>query len=64
MQDVANRISSGSVELGVAIGAESITNTSPRLTRPFVRDILDANKDAVNCINPMRQRSLSGRSST
>ncbi|KAF7195422.1 3-ketoacyl-CoA thiolase, peroxisomal [Pseudocercospora fuligena] len=57
VQDIANQIITGSIEVGVAIGAESMTAGGDRLTRPFVDDILNANQDARDCLQPMGQTS-------
>lgn len=47
----------GAIEIGVAIGAESMTTGGDRLTRPFVDDIVNANQDAADCLQPMGQTS-------
>lgn len=57
MQDIANQIITGSIECGVAIGAESMTTGGDRLTRPFVDEIVNANQDANDCLQPMGQTS-------
>lgn len=57
MQDIANQIITGSIEVGVAVGAESMTSGGDRLTRPFVDDILNSNDDARDCMQPMGQTS-------
>ena len=56
MQDIANQISSGSIECGVAIGAESMSEGGDRLERPF-HDALLQNQDAQDCMQPMGQTS-------
>ncbi|THX56855.1 beta ketoadipyl CoA thiolase, partial [Aureobasidium pullulans] len=56
-QDIANQIMAGAIEIGVAIGAESMTDGGDRLTRPFVDDIVNANQDAADCLQPMGQTS-------
>lgn len=53
VQDIANQISNGSIDIGVAVGAESMTSGGDRLTRPFVDEILNANQDAKDCMLPM-----------
>ena len=55
-QDIANQIASGSIECGLAIGAESMTAGGDRLNRPFHPDIL-ANQEANDCQQPMGQTS-------
>lgn len=57
VQDIANQISSGSIDIGVALGAESMTAGGDRLTRPFVDDIMNANQNARDCMQPMGQTS-------
>ena len=55
-QDIANQIASGSIECGLAIGAESMTAGGDRLNRPFHPDIL-AVPEANDCMQPMGQTS-------
>ena len=47
----------GSIEVGLAIGAESMTTGGDRLTRPFVDEITQSNQDALDCMQPMGQTS-------
>ena len=56
-QDIANQIITGSIEIGVAIGAESMSDGGDRLTRPFVDEIINSNQDAADCLQPMGQTS-------
>jgi len=56
VQDIANQISVGSIEIGVAMGAESMTTGGDRLERPFVDEILE-NKESCDCMQPMGQTS-------
>ena len=56
MQDVANQISNGSIDIGLALGAETMTNGGDRLNRPFVDEILE-NQEAQDCMQPMGQTS-------
>ena len=56
MQDIANQISNGSIEVGVAIGAESMSEGGDRLEKPFHPDIL-ADQNAADCMQPMGQTS-------
>ncbi len=56
MQDIANQISCGSIECGVAIGAESMSEGGDRLEKPF-HDVLLQNQDAKDCMQPMGQTS-------
>lgn len=57
VQDIANQITTGSIEIGLAIGAESMTMGGDRLTRPFVDEILNGAQDAADCMQPMGQTS-------
>ena len=45
----------GSIDIGLAVGAESMTMGGDRLTRPFFDEILEANQDARDCMQPMGQ---------
>ena len=56
IQDIANQISCGSIEVGVAMGAESMTAGGDRLNKPFHDEILK-NPDANDCMQPMIQTS-------
>ena len=56
VQDIANQISMGSIEIGLAIGAESMTEGGDRLEKPFHEEILQ-NQDAHDCMQPMGQTS-------
>lgn len=56
VQDIANQITLGSIDCGLAIGAESMTHSGDRLTRPFDDEILE-NPDARDCMQPMGQTS-------
>ncbi|KAF2429399.1 putative 3-ketoacyl-CoA thiolase [Tothia fuscella] len=55
-QDIANAIALGSIDCGLAIGAESMSDGGDRLTRPFV-DEITANQEAKDCMQPMGQTS-------
>ena len=56
MQDIANQIACGSINCGLAVGAESMTQGGDRLSRPFVDEIL-ASAEACDCMQPMGQTS-------
>ena len=56
-QDIANQIASGSIEIGIAMGAESMTEGGDRLERPFVEEIINGSQDAADCLQPMGQTS-------
>lgn len=55
VQDVANQIHEGSIEIGLALGAESMSAGGDRM-KPFHPDILK-NQDAADCMQPMIQTS-------
>lgn len=56
VQDVANQIISGSIDIGVAIGAESMSEGGDRLEKPFNEEILK-DPNAADCQQPMGQTS-------
>ena len=56
VQDIANQISMGSIECGLAIGAESMTEGGDRLEKPFHEAIL-FHPDGKDCMQPMGQTS-------
>ncbi|MCJ1339764.1 hypothetical protein MMC09_005055 [Bachmanniomyces sp. S44760] len=56
VQDIADQIAMGSIECGVAIGAESMTAGGDRLAKPFHEEILK-NQEAMDCMQPMGQTS-------
>jgi len=47
----------GSINCGLAVGAESMTQGGDRLARPFVDEILEGSQDARDCMQPMGQTS-------
>ncbi|KAG9774471.1 hypothetical protein HRR83_000937 [Exophiala dermatitidis] len=55
VQDIANQISSGSIDIGLAMGGESMTNNRGADT-PFSPEIM-ANQEAADCTQPMIQTS-------
>lgn len=55
-QDIANQISNGSIDIGIALGAELMSATVDRLDGPFHPEILK-NQDATDCMQPMGQTS-------
>ncbi|KAF2225057.1 Thiolase, N-terminal domain-containing protein [Elsinoe ampelina] len=57
IQDISNQIIAGSIDIGVAMGVESMTQGGDRLERPFVDEILNANQDSADCMQPMGQTS-------
>lgn len=52
VQDIANQIISGSIDCGVAIGAESMTEGGDRLEKPF-SEVITQNSQATDCMMPM-----------
>lgn len=52
-QYIANEILTGTIEVGVAVGAESLSQGNQRLDRPFVDEIMNASDDAKDCMLPM-----------
>lgn len=55
-QDIANQIASGSIEIGVALGAEMMSIGGDRLEKPFHPEVLQ-NQEAKDCMQPMGQTS-------
>ena len=56
VQDIANQISMGSIDIGVAVGAESMSAGGDRLNKPFHEEILK-NQESADCMQPMIQTS-------
>ncbi|KAI9668955.1 MAG: hypothetical protein M1817_005178 [Caeruleum heppii] len=56
VQDIANQISNGSIDIGLAIGAESMSAGGDRLDQPFHPDIAK-HQEAADCMQPMGQTS-------
>ena len=56
VQDIANQISMGSIEIGLAVGAESMTAGDDGSFRPFHEDVL-RNQESQDCMQPMGQTS-------
>lgn len=56
VQDIANQITLGSIDIGIAVGAESMSAAGDRLESPFHPEII-ANQDAADCMQPMIQTS-------
>ncbi|KFY15215.1 hypothetical protein V492_02153 [Pseudogymnoascus sp. VKM F-4246] len=56
-QDIANAIAEGSIEIGVAIGAEAMSEVTGDAGKPFHADIVNASQDAADCMQPMGQTS-------
>lgn len=57
-QDIANAIAEGSIDIGIAVGAELMSEaTGTGGSKPFHPDILAASQDAKDCQQPMGQTS-------
>jgi len=55
-QDIANQISNGSIEIGLALGAEMMSVPGKPMERPFHAEVLK-NQEAADCMQPMGQTS-------
>jgi len=55
-QDIANQIASGSIDIGLALGAEMMSVGGDRLDKPFHPEVLQ-NQEAADCMMPMGQTS-------
>ncbi|SPQ24096.1 3febc934-72bf-4a31-a866-226e2fc45bcd [Thermothielavioides terrestris] len=51
--DIAHAISSGSIEIGVAIGAEQMTIGGDALQKPFDEEVTKHSQEAVDAMQPM-----------
>ncbi|KAJ5391585.1 Thiolase-like subgroup [Penicillium cosmopolitanum] len=56
VQDIANQISLGSIDVGIALGAELMSAAGDRLEKPFNEEVL-SNQEAADCMQPMGQTS-------
>lgn len=56
VQDIASQIATGAIEIGLAVGAESMTVGGDKLERPFFDEIIE-NQEAADCMQPMGQTS-------
>lgn len=56
IEDIANQIKAGDIEIGLALGAESMSTPGDRLARPFVDEIM-AVQEGADCLQPMGQTS-------
>lgn len=52
-QYIAGEIQAGTIEVGIAVGAESLSEGNERLSRDFVDEIMNASQDARDCMLPM-----------
>jgi acetyl-CoA acyltransferase 1 len=55
-QDIANQIAEGSIDVGIAIGAESMSEGGDRLDKPYHPEILKV-QEAKDCMMSMGQTS-------
>ncbi|KAH6631263.1 3-ketoacyl-CoA thiolase [Chaetomium tenue] len=51
--DVAHAISSGSIEVGIAIGVEQMTIGGDALEKPFDEKVTSRSQEAADCMQPM-----------
>lgn len=51
--DIAHAISNGSIEVGIACGAESMSAGGDRLDKPFDEAVLAKSQEAADCMQPM-----------
>lgn len=51
--DIAHQIASGSIEIGLAVGAESMSVGGDGIDQPFDATVLSASAEAADCIEPM-----------
>lgn len=51
--DIANAIKAGDIEIGVAMGAESMTAGGDALEQPFDELVTGGSQDAQDCVQPM-----------
>lgn len=56
VQDIANQIQLGAIDVGIAVGAELMSAGGDRLPRPFNEEVLK-NQEAADCMQPMGQTS-------
>lgn len=56
-QDIASQIATGSIDIGIAVGAESASFSPSRLDRDFVDDIMRSDSEARDILRPMGQTS-------
>lgn len=51
--DIAHAISCGSIQVGIACGAETMSAPGERLEAPFDATVLGASQEAADCMQPM-----------
>ncbi|EJT78423.1 3-ketoacyl-CoA thiolase [Gaeumannomyces tritici R3-111a-1] len=52
-EDIANAIRAGSIQVGIAVGAESMTAGGDALDAPFDEAVTAASQEAQDCMQPM-----------
>ncbi|KAL8381959.1 hypothetical protein RB595_005965 [Gaeumannomyces hyphopodioides] len=52
-EDIANAIRAGSIQVGIALGAESMTAGGDALDAPFDEAVTAASQEALECMQPM-----------
>lgn len=56
VQDIANQIQLGAIDVGLAVGAELMSGNGDRIPKPFHEEVLK-NQEAADCMQPMGQTS-------
>ncbi|EAW07567.1 putative 3-ketoacyl-CoA ketothiolase (Kat1) [Aspergillus clavatus NRRL 1] len=56
VQDIANQIQLGAIDIGVAVGAELMSAGGDRMPKPFNAEVLKS-QEAADCMQPMGQTS-------
>ena len=51
--DIAHSISNGSIDIGIALGAELMTRGGDAITDPFDPEVLNKSPEAQDCVQPM-----------
>jgi acetyl-CoA acyltransferase 1 len=51
--DIAHQIAQGSIDVGIAIGAEQMTIGGDRLDKPFDEQVTAQSQEAADCMQPM-----------
>ncbi|CCC13759.1 hypothetical protein SMACR_07268 [Sordaria macrospora] len=53
VEDIANSISAGSIEVGIAMGAESMSIGGDALEKPFDEAVTSQSQESADCMQPM-----------
>lgn len=51
--DIANAISAGNIDIGIAVGAESMSVGGDALEKPFDDNVTSQSQESVDCMQPM-----------